>query len=94
MDETTAVVRFIVPCSEGSVAFEEQYGCDDALHAPGDFDTAALDEELRRIRGLFFYLFVEAVVRTVKGEDEIWLMESGVTTQLYRWSANRKGNTK
>ena len=24
------------------------------------------------------YLFVETVVRTVKGEDEIWLVESGV----------------
>jgi hypothetical protein len=45
----------------------------------------ALDDEVRRVRKLFFLLFVETVVRTVKGEDEIWLVESGVDRRLCRW---------
>jgi len=90
IDETTAVVKFIIPCSEGSTPFEESYGRQDSFHSPSDYCPDKLEDELRRVRGLFFYLFVEAVVRTVEGEAEIWLIESGVTTRLYRWSREGK----
>jgi hypothetical protein len=86
IDETTAVVRFIVPCQTAAFTFS------DTLEPTADwfglFDSppdGVLEEEVQLIRKLFFLLFVETVVRTVKGEDEIWLVESGVRHRLYRW---------
>ena len=50
-------------------------------------DASAIEEEVGAIRGLFFNFFVEAVVKTVLGEDEVWLVE---TTQqgprLFVWA--------
>jgi hypothetical protein len=85
IDETTAVVRFIIPCHTGTFTFS------DTLEPSGDWlelldePDGALEEEVQLVRKLFFLLFVETVVRTVKGEDEIWLVESGVHHRLYRW---------
>jgi hypothetical protein len=86
IDETTAVVRFIIPCQSGVFTFSDtleplQDNIFDLLGATDE----ALAEEVHLIRRLFFLLFVETVVRTVKGEDEIWLVESGVRDRLYRW---------
>jgi hypothetical protein len=88
VDETTAVVRFIVPLETGSaelkVGFEEAQA---SLFSVGVVDVDALEAELRTVRMLFFQLFVEAVVRTIEGEDEIWLVESGPKgRRLYTWS--------
>ena len=84
IDETTAVVRFIIPVSatrridpslSGSFSFKDTPADDDAAKA-----------ELAEIRGLFFSLFAEAIVRTVQGEDEIWLLEdTGANGRLYVW---------
>lgn len=85
IDETTAVVRFLVPCRTGTFEFS------DTLEASFDWGEltedpdGALEEEVQLIRKLFFLLFVESVVRTIKGEDEIWMVESGVHHRLYRW---------
>ena len=85
IDETTAVVRFIIPCQTGAFTFsdtlEPTLNWLELFGAP----EGALDEEVRLVRKIFFLLFVETVVRTVKGEDEIWLVESGVHHRLYRW---------
>jgi hypothetical protein len=85
IDETTAVVRFIIPCQTGAFTFSDtlEPNADwlGLFHAP----DGALDVEVDLVRKLFFLLFVETVVRTVKGEDEIWLVESGVRDRLYRW---------
>ena len=89
IDETTAVVRFIIPCKTGSRPFPDDYGAEGEIHNATDCSRDELEVEVRQIRGLFFLLFVEAVVRTVKGEDEIWLLESGVATRVYRWNAAR-----
>jgi hypothetical protein len=93
MDETTAVVRFIIPCQTGRSSFEDDYGASGEIHAAAECPQDQLEAEVRRIRGLFFLLFAEAVVRTVKGEDEIWLVESGVKSRVYRWSVRRGGTT-
>ncbi len=85
IDETTAAVRFIIPCQTGTFTFsdtlEASFNWLNLLDAPGD----TLEEEVQLVRKLFFLLFVESVVRTVKGEDEIWLVESGIHHRLYRW---------
>lgn len=85
IDETTAVVRFIIPCQTDVFTFS------DTLEPIADLglfdapDEQLLEEEVTLVRKLFFLLFVETVVRTVKGEEEIWLVESGVRHRLYRW---------
>jgi hypothetical protein len=85
IDETTAAVRFIIPCQTSTFAFsdtlEASFNWLELLDAP----NGTLEEEVQLVRKLFFLLFVESVVRTVKGEDEIWLVESGVHHRLYRW---------
>jgi hypothetical protein len=83
IDETTAVVRFIIPVEatkridprlSGSFSFEDMAAGDQA------------EAELGQIRAFFFNLFAEAIVRTVQGEDEIWLLEdTGVNRRLYVW---------
>ncbi|MEQ1759283.1 MAG: hypothetical protein ABL986_13250 [Vicinamibacterales bacterium] len=84
IDETTAVVRFIIPCQTGTFTFSDTL--EPTSESPDLLDAAegGLDEEVELIRKLFFLLFVESVIRTVKGEDEIWLVESGVRRRLYR----------
>ena len=82
IDETTAVVRFIIPINasraEATLASAFNFG---AIGAPADIAS-----ELRLIREFFFNLFVETVVRVVQGEDEIWLLEdTGTARRLYVW---------
>jgi hypothetical protein len=87
IDETTAVVRFIIPCQAGFFTFSDTLEPTDNwsdLFGPPD-PNEDLEDEVVLIRSLFFLLFVESVVRTVKGEEEIWLVESGVYQRLYRW---------
>jgi hypothetical protein len=63
VDETTAVVRFIIPCDKTIV------------------------EEANRIRWFFTELFVQRIIEAVAGEDEIWLLESGLHNRLHIWRA-------
>jgi hypothetical protein len=87
VDESTASVRFIVPCKHGVGTFEDALNSLDNLgNPPSLLDPVELNAEAAVIRKLFFALFAEAVVRTVRGEDEIWLIEAGVCHRLYRWS--------
>ncbi len=85
IDETTASVRFIVPIAstrrrhEGT--FTDPGG--DVPHAQVENGAA---EEVRLIRRLFFGLFVEAVVSSIQGEAEIWLIERGSCGErLFVW---------
>jgi len=89
VDETTAVVRFLIKCNSTRAEYDP--------HLPAAFRalTRAQDEpspaagdvadEIRLIRALFFALFAEAVVHSVEGEDEIWLLEDGPGRRLYVW---------
>ena len=47
--------------------------------------TEAGQAELKRVRLAFFLLFAEAVTLTVRGEDEVWLLESGPESRVYVW---------
>jgi hypothetical protein len=73
-DETTAAVRFIFPCK----------GKPPLKGAPllGGFEEA-LREEAASIRWFFNQLFVQSILEVVNGEDEIWLLESGMQNQLH-----------
>ena len=57
-DETTAVCRFVFPCSH---------------------------DEPAKVRFLFDELFVAAITEKVRGEEEIWVVESGMRNQIRIW---------
>jgi len=87
IDEITANVRFIIPCMSSKVSYDEHSGSisefvDASLE---DVTIEAVTAEIKRIRSLFFHLFVEAVVRSIQGEEEIWLLENGATQRLFVW---------
>ena len=73
-DETTAAVRFIFPCK----------GKPPTRGTPlsGGYEEA-LREEAASIRWFFNQLFVQSILEVVNGEDEIWLLESGMQNQLH-----------
>jgi hypothetical protein len=79
VDEITAVVRFILPVSESQEPASQMN-----LFEPAK-DTANSGELAEQMRWLFLNFFAEAVTRVVKKEDEIWLLESGMRSALYRW---------
>lgn len=72
IDETTAVVRFIIPFESSKIEHGETFDLDTDRPAEATEEAA---KTLHLIRGLFFGIFVEAVVKTVKGEELIWLLE-------------------
>ena len=59
IDETTAIARFIFPCSSQMEA--------DAIHF------------------FFWELFVESIVEVVSGQDQIWMVESGMRDRVHIW---------
>ncbi len=82
-DETTAVVRFIFPCGtplkrlppESTQDFDDP---DETL-----LGEAMPDEEARTLRWFFKALFVRSILQVVNGEDEIWMIETGLRTRLH-----------
>ena len=83
IDETTAVVRFIFRCGKprfegGPVQSLDLFG---ALSERSSED----DSEYESISWFFRVLFVENILQVVNGEDEIWMVESGVRSRLHRW---------
>jgi len=79
MDETTAIVRFILPVETDSGKYE--YG-KTLQPASGSPDT---ENRAEMMRWLFLNFFAEALIRVVQNEDEIWLLESGLRNAFYRW---------
>ena len=80
VDETTAIVRFILPVVTDAGKFEHGNILEpatDSLHA---------NKRAELIRWLFLNFFAEALIRVVQNEDEIWLLESGMRSAFYRWT--------
>ena len=84
VDETTAVVRFIFPCGNPRIRrppvsnrhFEEDAEPNGRQLEP---------PEARQIRWFFGMLFVQSIIQVVNGEDEIWMVESGMRNRLHIW---------
>lgn len=82
VDETTAVVRFIIPFgqkTEAPFGTGPKEGASEVSRTDGEFEAA-------RIRYIFGILFIQQIVEAVNGEDEIWLLESGFRSKLHIWS--------
>jgi hypothetical protein len=78
VDETTAVVRFIIPCPSTK---RDHGGGFDLKRIPVDNITekdeqSALRHDIRLIRAVFVQLFVEALVPAIRGEALIWVLET------------------
>lgn len=74
VDETTAVVRFIIPCTSSRLVHGDAFDLN-GPEATADAVPPAAATDVGIIRRLFFLFFVEAVVGPIQGEDEIWLLE-------------------
>jgi hypothetical protein len=85
IDETTAIVRFIFYAGSPIInrdLFEiEQFNENqEELEIP-----VGVQEEANQIRYIFKNLFVKSILELVDGEDEIWMLESGIRNRLYIW---------
>ena len=85
IDETTAIVHFIFhigPPIKNQVLFNiEQF--QENLDESNDQKEIKL--EANQIRFIFKNLFVRNILDLVNGEDEIWMLESGIRNCLYIW---------
>ncbi len=83
IDETTAIVRFIfyvgIPRKNPILFNIEQFN--DSLEE----NHEDMYWEANQIRYIFKNLFVKNVIELVNGEDEIWMLESGIKNRLYIW---------
>ena len=85
-DETSAVVRFIVPCLSSKVV----HGADFIWGAVEPAMTDDVMREVRQIRAVFLELFVESLVPTIRGERRIWVLEhSPFGQRLYELDRQR-----
>lgn len=85
IDETTAIVKFIFPCGESGRSEKT----DDLMQFLYEFDSeknkGIVKKEANLLRILFNILFVDSILQTVSGEDEIWMLESGMESHLHIW---------
>ena len=79
VDETTAIVRFILPVETDAGKFEYGKIIEPASKAIDTMKRAEL------MSWLFLNLLAEALIRVVQKEGEIWLLESGKRSAFYRW---------
>jgi len=83
IDETTAIVRFIIPLKQSSKTHGELF---DPKSAAIDKLSEPLKAEIELVRTLFFSIFAEVVVHSIQGEDQIWLVETlNGSQKLYTW---------
>ncbi|MBW7863708.1 MAG: hypothetical protein H3C30_04750 [Candidatus Hydrogenedentes bacterium] len=47
------------------------------------------DDEAEQTGFLFEHLFVKAIIEVVNGEDEIWMVETGMHNRLHVWRVNQ-----
>lgn len=66
VDETTAVTRFIFPCTNQA--------------------------EADLVRYFFDAVFVQSIIQLVNGEDEIWMVESGMRNRVHIWRVEDDGD--
>ena len=79
VDETTAIVRFVLPVETDAGNFEYGNVLKPASTGIGTQERADL------VSWLFLNFFAEAIIRVVQKEDEIWLLESGMRSAFYKW---------
>ncbi len=89
IDETTAIVKFIFPISQVVQSEDVKYKYNRGTPRQTQIDTEENEKikvEISRIKFFFKNLFVKAILELVNGEDEIWMIESGINkSKLNIW---------
>ena len=89
IDETTAIVKFIFPIGQVNQSEDVKYKFNRSILEQTQINGEENNEinlEINRIRFFFKNLFVKAILELVNGEDEIWMIESGLSeSKLYVW---------
>lgn len=86
IDETTAIVKFIFPIGQQHISEDIDYKYNQGFFKQNQINSDEEKVEISRIRFFFKNLFVKAILELVNGEDEIWMIESGVNkSKLYMW---------
>ncbi|KAF0108670.1 MAG: hypothetical protein FD146_556 [Anaerolineaceae bacterium] len=85
IDETTAIVRFVIPIQATEIVIRENSDIQLELN----FSCPTVDEELTGIEWLFRNLLIAAILHTVD-QNQIWILESGKRYQLYRFVDKNK----
>lgn len=80
VDETTAVVRFIFPCGTAHQLTSSNTVAS-SIVTPSDETISEAD----KLSWFFWRLFVESIVSVISGQDEIWMLESGLRSRLHVW---------
>ena len=99
-DETTGMVRFIFKCGEPTT--RSMTKLDDIFDPPSHHRKSKGKNPkgpdpmrvANAIRFLFWRLFVRNIVEAVSGEDQIWLLESGIWNRLYVWKKDAAAHSK
>lgn len=90
IDETTAIVRFIFHVglpNENRIIFDiEQF---DEI-TDEDISRIPILKEANQIRFIFKNILVKSILDLVNGEDEIWMLESGIRNRLYIWKPEKQ----
>jgi hypothetical protein len=95
IDETTAVVRFIFHCGspiKKAPPLSVEHFEDDVDSEIDEAQIKNAENDAAVIRWFFGVLFVQSIVQVVNGEDEIWMMESGMRKRLHIWRVERRSN--
>lgn len=85
IDETTAIVRFIFHVG-GPIINQDLYNFEQFNENQDELTISEeINTEANQIRYIFKNLFVKSILELVNGEDEIWMLESGIRNRLYIW---------
>ncbi|MFW9895268.1 MAG: hypothetical protein ACFFD7_05635 [Candidatus Thorarchaeota archaeon] len=85
IDETTAIVRFIFHIGD-PISSQVSFGFENIEEELNEKSLSKeMMEEANQIRFIFKNLFVRSILDLVNGEDEIWMLESGIINHLYIW---------
>jgi hypothetical protein len=79
-------------CTREEVAnpcFRKRYLIDETTAVTRFIFPCRKDDNADQIRWFFEVLFVNSIIQVVNGEDEIWMIESGLRNRVYIWRVGR-----
>jgi hypothetical protein len=66
-------------------AFRKRYLIDETTAVTRFIFPCQDKDDAERIRWFFQVLFVKSIIQLVNGEDEVWMVESGLQNRIYIW---------
>ena len=79
-------------CTREEVAnpsFRRRYLIDETTAVTRFIFPCQDEKDAAQIRWFFEILFVKSIIQVVNGEDEIWMIESGLQNRVYVWRIDR-----